>query len=144
MPGATEKTKYPYSKSRVYLSMAIALMALFLAGALFQSDPTLGLTYLLYSLLATLVVIGATFLLKMRLYPLIAEPSEATDNLHEQTKRSGLTSKGLLLVFLMLIAPILVPLLLSGVLGGLAWLVMMTSYILGVSVSEILIYLYAR
>jgi hypothetical protein len=41
----------------------------------------------------------------------------------------------------MLIAPIAVPLLLAGVLGGAAWFILMISFVLGVSLSEIIFYL---
>jgi len=44
----------------------------------------------------------------------------------------------------MLVAPIFVPLLLAGVLGGPGWFILITSYILGVSISEILFYVYTR
>jgi len=138
------KKKYPYSKNRVYLSTTIAVLSLLLAGTLFQTDPTSVLPNLLYFLLSSFAVTIATFLLKMRLYPLITEGFSTTEQPRGQTETSGLTWKMLLLVFCMLVAPILVPLLLAGVLGGPGWFILITSYILGVSISEILFYVYTR
>jgi hypothetical protein len=136
----TKKEGYPYSKNRVYLSTAMVLMSMLLVGILFHSDPTSGLPYLLYSLLSTIIITIATFLLKMRLYPLVAGTTSTTEQPHEQTGTSGLTRKMLLIVFCMLVAPILIPLLLAGLIGGLVWFALMTSFILGVSISEILYY----
>lgn len=138
-----EKKKYPYSKNRVYVSTTIAVLSLLLAVILFQSYPTSVLSYL-YFLLSALAITIATFLLKMRLYPLITETPSTTDQPHEQTKTSELTWKMLLLVFCMLITPMVVPLLLAGILGGPVWFILITSFILGVSISEILFYLYTR
>jgi len=138
----TGKKKYPYSTNRVYLSTTIALLSLLLAVILFQSYPTLILSYLLYFLLSALAFTILTFLLKMRLYPLITESTSTTEQQHGQTKKSESTWKTLLLAFCMLLAFILVPLLLADVLGGPAWFILITSFILGVSVSEILFYLY--
>ena len=138
------KKKYPYSKNRVYLSTIIAVLSLFLAGTLFQTDPASVLPNLLYFLLSSLAVTIATFLLKMRLYPLITEGFSTTEEAHGEIETGKLTWRMLLLVFCMLIAPIIVPLLLAGVLGGPGWFILMTSYILGVSTSEILFYIYTR
>lgn len=140
------KKKYPYSKNRVYLSIAITIMSLLLTlmlvQMLFQSYPTLVFSYLLYLLLSTLVITIATFLLKMRLYPFITESPSTKEQ--PQTQTIKFTWKMLLLVFCMLVTPIIVPLLLAGILGGTAWFILMTSFILGVSISEIIFYLYTR
>jgi len=138
------KKKYPYSKNRVYLSTTIAVLSLLLAGTLFQTDPASVLPNLLYFLLASLAVTIATFVLKMRLYPLITEGFSTTEEARGETETSKLTWRMLILVFCMLIAPIIVPLLLAGVLGGPGWFILVTSYILGVSTSEILFYIYTR
>ena len=138
------KKKYPYSKNRVYLSTTIAVLSLLLAGTLFQTDPASVLPNLLYFLLSSLAVTIATFVLKMRLYPLITEGFSTTEEARGETETSKLTWRMLILVFCMLIAPIIVPLLLAGVLGGPGWFILVTSYILGVSTSEILFYIYTR
>ena len=80
----------------------------------------------------------------MRLYPLITEGFSTTEEARGETETSKLTWRMLILVFCMLIAPIIVPLLLAGVLGGPGWFILVTSYILGVSTSEILFYIYTR
>lgn len=144
MTANTRKKEYPYSRNRVYVSIIIALLSVLLAVILFQSDPTSAFNYVLYYLLSTIIITIATFLLKMRLYPLIADGSLTTDQPQEQTKRSGSTWKMLVAVFFMLVASMLVPLLLAPILGGPAWVILMTSFISGVSISEIVFYLYTR
>jgi len=136
------KKKYPYSRNRVYLSTTIAALSLLLAVMVFQSYPTSMLVYLLYFFLSALAFTIFTFLLKMRLYPLITESAPTTEQPHEQTKKSESTWKMLLLVFCILVSSVLVPILLTGVLGGAVWFILMTSFMLGVSISEILFYLY--
>jgi len=134
------RRRYPYSKNRVYLSIVIVVLSLLLVALVLQSYPALVLQYLIYCSLSTLVFTIATFHLKRRLYPILAE-SQAEES---ETKTWPMTWKTLLLIFLMLIAPISVPLLLAGLLGGAGWFILMTSFISGVSFSEILFYLYAR
>lgn len=144
MTANAKKNEYPYSKSRVYVSIIMAFLSVLLAAILFQSDPTSAFTYVLYYLLSTIVMTIATFLLKMRLYPVIANDSLTTDQPPEQTKTSGSARKTLVAVFFMLVASILVPLLLAPILGGPAWVILMISFISGVSISETVFYLYSR
>jgi len=134
------KKRYPYAKNRVYGSAIIAALSMLLAALMFQSDPALAFYYLLYSTLSTAVFTVATFELKKRLYPLLVDSSSMEDD----SKNELGTWKRLLLVFSMLIASITVPLLLALALGGAAWFILMISFILGVSLSEIVFYLIAR
>jgi hypothetical protein len=125
------KKKYPYSKNRVYVSISIATLSLLLAAMIFQNYQALAFYYILYSTISTMV---------FTIYPLVAEGSSMED----ESGTGLVTWKRLLLVFCMLIAPITVPLLLAGVLGGAAWFVLMISFILGVSLSEVIFYLNTR
>jgi hypothetical protein len=141
MKASAGKKKYPYSRNRVYLSTTIAVLSLLLAVMVFQSYPTSMPANLLYFLLSALAFTTFTFLLKMRLYPLITESTPTTGQSHGQPKSQS-TWKMLLLVFCIMISSIFVPILLAGVLGGAVWFILMTSFMLGVSISEILFYLY--
>lgn len=95
-------------------------------------EPT---SILLYALL-TIIITVATFLLKKRLYPLIMEEQP------DQTATDHAGWKMLLLAFLMLIGFVLVPLLLAGFLSAQMWFILMVSFITGVSISEIILYLH--
>jgi hypothetical protein len=137
---SSPKKKYPYSKNRVFLSTAIALLSLLLAAMIFQSYQASAFYYILYLAVSTLVFTIATLEIKKRLYPLVVDSSSIED----ESDTGLVTWKRLLLVFGILIAAIAVPLLLAGVLGGAAWFILMISFILGVSLSEIIFYLNTR
>lgn len=140
MSSPSPKKKYPYSKNRVYLSTTIAILSLLLAAMIFQSYQASAFYYILYLAVSTLVFTISTLEIKKRLYPIVADSSSMED----ESDTGLVTWKRLLLVFGMLIAPIAVPLLLAGVLGGAAWFILMISFILGVSLSEIIFYLNTR
>ncbi len=129
----TRELQYPYSTSRVFLSTIIALLSAFLALTLLMNDTIFVLYYCFLTSIATII----TFILKKRLYPLLATDYQPdTDN---STKQS--TWKMLLAAAFMLIGAIVLPLLLAEFLSGPLWFVMITSFISGVSISEIALYL---
>jgi hypothetical protein len=111
----------------------IAVLSAFLALTLLTSDPILVLYYCVSTSIATIIA----FILKKRLYPiLMADQQPDTDN---STKDS--TWKMLLAAAFMLIGALVLPLLLAGFLSGELWFIMITSFISGVSISEIALYL---
>jgi hypothetical protein len=137
---SSPRKRYPYTKNRVYLSTAIAILSLLLSAMIFQTSQASAFQYILYLAVSTLIFTISTFEMKKRLYPIVTDSSSIQDD-----SDGGLvTWKRLLLVFLMLIAPIALPLLLAGVLGGVAWFILMISFVLGVSLSEIIFYLNTR
>lgn len=89
--------------------------------------------FILYYLLSTSLITIATFLLKVRLYPLISEERLETEQ--DQTPK-----RILILTFCMLIAVLFVPLILAGFLSGASWFTLIVSYASGVSISEIIFY----
>lgn len=131
-----KRTGYPYSRNRVILSAIIAILSMFLAITLLLDETSL----LLYFSLSTLIVAAITFFIKKRLYPLLI-----SENLQSKTeKEKKLASwKTLLITAFMLIGSILIPLLLARVLSGPAWIIMITSFMSGVSISEIVLYIKA-
>ena len=131
-----KRAGYPYSRNRVILSAIIAILSMFLAITLLLDETSL----LLYFFFSTLIVAAITFFIKKRLYPLLV-----SENLQSKTeKEKKLASwKTLLITASMLIGSILIPLLLARVLSGPAWIIMITSFMSGVSISEIVLYIKA-
>lgn len=130
---STKGRQYPYPKSRVFLSAIIFVLSTILAITLLLTDTPL---LLLGYFFATVIVAAITFFLKKRLYRLLI-----TENQVDSEKDAKLTSwKMLLTASLMLIGFIVIPLLLAGLLSGPIWFMMITSFMSGVSVSEIVIY----
>ncbi len=111
----------------------IATLSAFLALTLLINDTI----FVLYYCFSTFVVTIITFILKKRLYPIIAADQQPdTDN---STKQS--TWKLLLAAALMLIGAFVLPLLLALFLSDTLWFTMITSFISGVSISETALYL---
>ncbi len=139
MEPKTKKKKYPYSKSRVYLSAIIAILSLILALMSLLQESIL---MLLYYFFFTVILTVATFLLKTRLYPfLMREQFEAEKT---QAKTDHTPWKALLLVVFMLIVFLAIPLLLAGFLSAQAWVILMLSFATGVSISEVVLYFRTR
>jgi uncharacterized membrane protein len=132
----TEEKTYPYSKNRVFLSTTIAALSAALALPLLLFDAIL----IIYYLLATFVVTILTFYLKKRLYNFLLTGKEG-ENRDDDTKRARW--KTLLITLLMLIGSIGGPLLLAVFLSGATWFIVISSYLTGVSISEIVIYIQA-
>jgi hypothetical protein len=118
----------------VLLSAAIALLSTLLAVMLLLSDPIL----LLYYFLSTLAFTAITYFMKRPLYRVIVA-GESENSARE--KRATSSRKIMLITFLILLGSLMIPLLLSGLLGGAIWVIMITSYASGVSLSEIVIYM---
>lgn len=126
--------RYPYSRNRVFLSAIIAILSTILALTLIISDIIL----MLYYFIGTSIVTIITFLLKKRLYLLLV-----TENRKDETENEmkGSSWKMLLVAFTMLMGFIVIPLLLAGFLDPYLWFIMITSFMSGVSISEIAIYI---
>lgn len=127
--------QYPYSKNRVYVSVVIFLLSLVLVVTLLEGD----LFLMLYYFISTFILTAATFLLKVRLYPLLTEePTQTQPSKNEGEKTMW---KTFLLALSMLIVAFLIPLLLAGFLSPVVWFILLISFTSGVSISEIIFYL---
>lgn len=126
------RTQYPYSRNRVFLSAVIAMLSTIFALTLLLSDSILVLQYFF----ATFIVVVITFFLKRRLYSYLVTGDQAETE--DDTKRSSW--KILLITLLMLVGSIGIPMLSALFLSGPVWFIMITSFITGVSISEIIIY----
>lgn len=128
--------RYPYTKRRVLLSAIIAAISTVFALSLLFYDTVL----VLYYFFSTFIVAIITYFLKKRLYPLLITENQA--KIESETKRSPW--KMLLITFFMLVGFIGLPLLLAGLLSGPSWFIVITSFISGVNISEIVLYIQAR
>jgi len=131
-----KRAVYPYSRNRLILSSIIAILSTFLAITLLLDETSL----LPYFFLSTLVAAAITFFIKRHLYPLLI--NENRESKTEKEKKAA-SWKILLITAFMLIGSILVPLLLARFLSGPAWIIMITSFMSGVSISEIVFYIQA-
>lgn len=95
---------------------------------------------MLYYFFATFIVVIVTFFLKRRLYNYLVTKNQAENK--EDNKRSSW--KILLITFFMLIGAIGIPFLSALFLSGAIWFIMIASFLTGVSISEIVIYVQAR
>ena len=135
----TERRRYPYSKSRVYLSTIMTISSLILALTLLLEESIL---MLLYYFFFTIILTVATFLLKVRLYAFLMREKFETEK--NQARIDRTPWKALLLVFCMLIAFVTIPLLLAGFLSGVLWVILILGFTTGVSISEIVLYFHTR
>lgn len=127
-----------YSMGRVYINAVTAVLSIILALLLLQDH----LQSLLYYLLFTIIIAAIVFTLRIRLPPFkMSEPTQ--ENLFE-TKKWTQRWKAPILMFIMLIAIFLTPLILAWALDPYIWFILMVGFITGFSVSEILFYLYIR
>lgn len=127
--------QYPYSKNRVYMSAVIFLLSLVLAVVLLEGD----LFLMLYYFISTIILTAATFLLKVRLYPLLTEEPAQTQLPEKEEKKT--MWKTFLFTLSILIASFLIPLLLAGFLNPVVWFILTISFTSGVSISEMIFYL---
>lgn len=127
--------KYPFNVSGIYTSVIIAILSIVLATLLLRD-----LLHLLYYLLSTILITVVTFILKKNIfYPRLARLNKDHAKTSEGGKRTWML---LILIFLGLIATLILPLFLTKVLDPYVWLILIISFTTGVSVAEILLYLY--
>lgn len=131
------KSKYPYSKSRVYFSVLISAFSLILA---LQLLPTPALI-LCYSA-STSIIATITFLLKRRYF--YTKTTEAHQRVADKNVEKRTSWKLLILFFLVMILILVSPLFLASFLDPHTWFILMVSFTSGVSISEILLYVYMR
>ena len=133
----TKKEKYPHRTSRFYLSTLTAVLSIALALLLLQ-DPIL----LLYYFASTLLITAITVILRIRLFS-IGTPKQPENDL-SQTEESHSTFGTLIIMFSVLLAFLLLPLLLVRVLDPYSWFILMISLTSGLSLAEILFYFHTQ
>lgn len=135
----SKRERYPYSRNRAILSAIIAILSTVLALTLLLSDTIL----MLYYFFATFILTTITFFMKKRLYSLLMITTEDRQ-VETEDEMKGASWKMLLVAFFMLIGSIAIPLFLAALVSGPIWFIMITSFLTGVSVSEVILYLQAR
>lgn len=129
----SRRERYPYSRNRALLSAIIAILATIFALIALSGDKLL----VLYYFFATFIVAAVTFFMKKRLYPLLITGDRQIEN---ESEMKGTSWKTLLAVFFMLVGFIAIPLLSARFLSASLWFIMITSFMSGVSISEIVLY----
>lgn len=131
------KSKYPYPKSRIYLSVIITVLSLILVLQLLQT-PALILRYFA----STITIATIIFILKRRyFYTKITETNQGVAN---ESLEKRISLKLLILVFSVMIAVLTAPLFFAGFLDPYTWFILMVSLTSGISIGEILLYVYMR
>jgi len=128
--------RYPPSKAGFYVSIMTVVLSVILAFLLWETP-----LFLLYYFVSTFIIAVATFLLRTRLSRI--KMSQAEQTLPE-TGKGAHRLKKLLLMFLALITLLALPLALAKVLDPYVWFTLLISFMTGLSVAEILFYLYTR
>lgn len=131
-----KRERYPYSRNRALLSAIIAILSTILALTVLLNDIIL----MPYYFFSTFIVVIITFFLKKRLYAFLTDENLQSE---AENEKEGTSWKMLLVAFFMLIGFIAAPLLLAGLLNPSLWFIMITSFMTGVSISEIILYIQA-
>lgn len=136
-----KKAKYRSRMSGVYLSAIIAVWSGILAFLLLQNIPLIS-----YYALSTALITAAVLILKIHFVtrPGLMGTLETPEQDSLQTEGKRVSWKVLMLVFCMLLAALFVPLVLAWIVPSDAWFVLIISLTSGVSIAEVLFYLYLR
>ena len=131
--------KYPFSKSGVYISVAIAILSVILILMLysFVKDPFMLVWYVIFTIPMTLLI----FRLKILLFSVDTPRQAKSDSLGEN---KGYGKRRLILVFCLLVLAVVLPLLLAALLDPMMWFVSLVSFTSSVSISEIILYWYSH
>jgi hypothetical protein len=139
MTAPPDEKKYPYSRNRVIINVAIAASSLILALFLLSSDV---ISLLLY-LMSTSVFVIVTLLLKGFLYPKVIAADSGQDDSSASDKPTPFWRTALP-AFLLLLGFVAAPLLLAGFVPGIIWFITMIGFTTGIGISEILFYVQSR
>ncbi len=135
----SDEKKYPYSRNRVIINVAIAASSLILAVFLLWSDV---ISLLLY-LMSTSIFVIVTLLLKRSLYPKVIAADSGQDDSSASDKPTPFWRTAIP-AFLLLLGFVAVPLLLAGFVPGIIWFITMIGFTTGIGISEIIFYIQSK
>lgn len=138
MSSTTKKGRYPYTRARVYLSVATAILSMMLAVLLLGNTPV----WLLYYSICTFLIAAIIFMLDVRLLSIRLLKFSEEERL--QTDKGSSQWKALILLFGLLLVFLFAPLLLTRVLPPEIWFIIIASFTSGASMGEIFFYLQTR
>jgi len=138
MSSNAKKRRYPFSRTRVYISAVTSVLSVILAVLLLQGN----LIHFLYYFICTLLIAPAIFVFNVRF--LIAKASKPSREKILPTEKGASQWKTLLLLFGILIVSMIVPLFLAQVLPPEIWFVLIISFTSGASIAEVLFYFHMR
>lgn len=137
---------YPIKKTRVYMNATMFILSVILAATILLPRENSILLLLSY-FVSTLVIAVATFKFRVRILS-VKQPT-SKEAVSEGENNAGRWR--ILLLFLIILIAFSLPLLLAGILpfllgqmGRYIWFILIVSMTSGVSIAEILFYLYLR
>ncbi len=139
MTAPSDEKKYPYSRNRVIINVAIAASSLILALILLASDVIALLLYLM----STSIFVIVTLLLKRSLYPKVIAADSGQDDSSPSDKPTPFWRTAIP-AFLLLLGFVAVPLLLAGFVPGIIWFITMIGFTTGIGISEIIFYIQSK
>lgn len=132
------KKKYPFGMRSVYLSSITVILSVILAVLLLHNSPMSLLLLIIFTSAITAIV----FALRVRFLSIMFNKS--TENSASQSEDTGGTWKVLVVLFGVLLALFISPLLLSRFLDPSIWVTLVISLSAGVSLAEVLFHLHIR
>ena len=128
--------KYTHSTKRVYLNVTTAVLSIIMAITLLGEPLSLG-----YYVVSTSLVAMIVFALKIRLANMnLAESQESPSSDQESTPRKRVIA----LFFLTVLAIIASPFLLARFLPPTIWFIVIVSLASGISISELIFFIYCK
>lgn len=129
------------TKARLYFSAVTAVLSVFLAVLLLYSYVEWPLLYLRY-FSSTFVITTVAYLLRIRLFKVGEGELQKKDP--NKIEESHAPWKGLIAIFLALLAFLFVPILLATILDPKSWFILIASLTSGMSIAEILLCIRTR
>jgi hypothetical protein len=135
------KRRHSPAKARTCFNVVTAVLSTFLAVLLLHFYPEWPSLYLCY-FISTFVITVVTYLLRIRLSKI--GKAELQENDSNKTEDRRISWKGFISYFFVLLAFLLVPLLLAGVLDPKIWFILIVSLASGISIAETFFYIRTR
>jgi len=129
--------RYPFSKYGVYLSVVLAALSFFFTLVFFSKDIVMLVFYLILTFLLT--VIG----LAMKIHIFSRKESESLRGYSSEKTKDHKKLKILLLAFGFIVA-LVMPLVLLSFLDVRSWFISLSSFISGISLSEVAFFRYCQ
>jgi len=127
---------YPHSMRKVYLNLFTAVLSVLLALMLLSNDPLTLLGYIVFSASVIMIVF------RLKTHPLNLQKRLKTDS--SESEENSHKWRWLILMFVTMIVILASPFLLAAVLPPYIWLAVIVGVGTGLSVAEVLFYVYRR
>jgi len=133
--------EYPYDKKWVYASAALSGISIAFAVSILRDDVGALLLYFAFTSFFTLIILALKFHFYSEREKKMVENYSIEDE-KEAPKRGWMQSLILLMVITLLV--LLSPLILSYLLDPLWWVIIVSGFVPGVSIPEIILFIYSQ